>query len=61
MVEGIRRDHLGGTRTDSQAWVPGPGWQVQVGPVRDELLIKFEDGTASWTDSQDVMLRGEGS
>ena len=59
-VDGIRRDHLGGSRMDT-AIQSGASWPVQVGPVRDELLVKFEDGTVSWTDSLDVQLRDEGS
>lgn len=56
-VERIRRDHLGGTRMDT-AIRSGVSWPVSAGPVRDELLVKYEDGSVSWTDSQDVRLRG---
>jgi hypothetical protein len=55
VVEQIRRDHLGGSRMDTNVQ-SGESWVTQAGAVRDELLIKYNDGTASWTDSLNVRL-----
>lgn len=55
----VRRDHLGGSRTDSachavSSWQAT--WQTLVGRVRDELLVAFCDGTTTWIDSDKVKL-----
>lgn len=58
VVENIRRDTLGGS---------GCYYEIQAGrarfppptPSRDELLVKFEDGSVSWCDSDNIMLRGD--